>query len=492
MPKLKLDLNSRNHRIVWAMLCGFLLSLWTCAILWSLWERSSVLTSNARILEQLTNAVQEQTKALFQQANTSLLVASDWIANHPTEDPATSAEFIRLVEKLRNASDNLVDLRLVTREGELRYIPDHGQTHHTKVNDRDYFREQSGSHKGFYIANPVISRVTGKWGIPISVPIEKSGGNIAVLFAAIELDRIANAFDGQRLKPSGSIAVFRNDGTLLFRSPMSDTLEGISIAQSADWKNYLSVQPKGIFTSQQSPLDHVTRMVSHAQSGNYPLVLVVTKGMDDMLASWVLQTRILCVVTLLISAFAVGISYVLSRSMSSEIAARSELERLMLTDPLTGVGNRRLLDQRIDEEIVRAQRYKRSITAVFFDVDHFKAINDQYGHKFGDMVLKRIADSLSGSLRQSDFVGRYGGEEFVVLMVETAIDQAWTLVERMRQGIENLSMPELPQGVTVSAGLAQWRPEESAEALLQRSDQALYRAKAQGRNRSCIDLSVKN
>jgi len=177
----------------------------------------------------------------------------------------------------------------------------------------------------------------------------------------------------------------------------------------------------------------------------------------------------------------------LMRAMTSEEKSRRELEHLMLTDPLTGVGNRRMLRLQLDEEILRAQRYSRALTAVFFDLDHFKRVNDTYGHKVGDSVLTRVAESLSSNLRQSDHIGRFGGEEFVVLLTETGIEEAMTLVERMRAAVAAIQMPEMQGQITISAGLAQWRPGESGDMLLHRSDRALYRAKESGRNRSHTD-----
>jgi diguanylate cyclase (GGDEF)-like protein len=108
----------------------------------------------------------------------------------------------------------------------------------------------------------------------------------------------------------------------------------------------------------------------------------------------------------------------------------------------------------------------------------------------GDTTLRLVAQSLASQVRQSDHVARLGGEEFVVLLTETRLDAAVALVERMRQAVASLSIPGLPRPITVSAGLAEWRPDESADALLRRADQALYRAKASGRDSAYSDLSA--
>jgi diguanylate cyclase (GGDEF)-like protein len=166
------------------------------------------------------------------------------------------------------------------------------------------------------------------------------------------------------------------------------------------------------------------------------------------------------------------------------------MEHLMLTDSLTGIGNRRMLNRWLDEEIVRAQRYERPLTAVFIDLDFFKKINDNYGHGVGDTVLTRVAECLRGQLRQSDHVGRFGGEEFVVLLVETSLEESLPLIERMRAAVNALHFPEMPSSVTVSAGVAQLKAGENGESLLNRSDSALYKAKTSGRNQTCVAEST--
>ena len=174
--------------------------------------------------------------------------------------------------------------------------------------------------------------------------------------------------------------------------------------------------------------------------------------------------------------------------LEQEVARRTaQLEQLMMTDPLTGIGNRRFLYSRLDEEVVRARRYRHPLTAVFFDVDHFKRVNDGYGHGVGDLVLARVAAGLKAGLRECDIVGRVGGEEFVVLLIETGLDEALRLAERLRLAVSALAMPEMTRTVTVSAGLAELRLDEAGQALLRRADQALYRAKGAGRDCCQVD-----
>jgi diguanylate cyclase (GGDEF)-like protein/hemerythrin-like metal-binding protein/PAS domain S-box-containing protein len=172
-----------------------------------------------------------------------------------------------------------------------------------------------------------------------------------------------------------------------------------------------------------------------------------------------------------------------NQELEQEVAHRTaQLEQLMLTDPLTGVGNRRLLTKRLEEETLRAHRYQRPFCAIFFDLDHFKRINDLYGHAAGDAVLTGVASILRACLRDCDLLGRFGGEEFVVILPETSIQDAVQIAERMRCGVADMRLPMIPKTITVSAGVAEWMRGETGEVLLERSDRALYQAKEAGRN----------
>lgn len=167
----------------------------------------------------------------------------------------------------------------------------------------------------------------------------------------------------------------------------------------------------------------------------------------------------------------------------------SEVQRLSVIDPLTGCHNRRLLDQRLPAEVERSYRYRRPLSVVFVDVDHFKRINDQWGHAVGDAVLREVAQRLQKAIRaQIDWVARYGGEEFLVVLPERDRERATEVAERLRLLIE--SQPVVHDGTTIpitaSFGVSEYVSGDGVASLLARADAMLYAAKHQGRNRVLV------
>ncbi len=176
---------------------------------------------------------------------------------------------------------------------------------------------------------------------------------------------------------------------------------------------------------------------------------------------------------------------------SMDITQRKHLEEKLkfqaVHDQLTGLYNRRVLEQRLNDEVERAVRYKHSLSVFLLDIDHFKRINDTHGHQTGDSVLQAFASTLERTTRKTDFLARYGGEEFVVILPETTLDTALSLAERLREEIATQPVPVNDGSlleITASIGIANF-PEhtESPQALLGMADKAMYNAKQDGRNR---------
>ena len=175
--------------------------------------------------------------------------------------------------------------------------------------------------------------------------------------------------------------------------------------------------------------------------------------------------------------------------------AYAEILKHATLDALTGFYNRRQLDERIKQEIASAKRQKTPLCAIMVDIDFFKSVNDKYGHATGDIVLKTVSKSMRSQLREYDIAGRYGGEEFAILLPFTRADEAVMVAERLRKAVEkkvidisktNSDSAENEIHVTISLGIYEFKQSDTEEDLLQNADKALYRAKAEGRNRVVI------
>jgi diguanylate cyclase (GGDEF)-like protein len=158
-----------------------------------------------------------------------------------------------------------------------------------------------------------------------------------------------------------------------------------------------------------------------------------------------------------------------------------------MTDALTGVGSRRLLEKKLEVECARSKRYKRPFSVAILDLDNFKSINDVFGHAVGDEALKKLAECMTSQKRIPDILARYGGDEFVILMPETKADDALKFLERIRNKVHQIEVQE-SVSTTISCGIAQSKPDfsDSSSDVIRRADLALYEAKSAGRN--CVKL----
>ncbi len=167
-----------------------------------------------------------------------------------------------------------------------------------------------------------------------------------------------------------------------------------------------------------------------------------------------------------------------------------ELDALSRRDPLTGLANRRELDAVLQTEFKRARRYDLPFAIAMADIDLFKAVNDEYGHQVGDAILSRVGDATREVVRETDCGGRFGGEEFMAILGNNDCDGARVFAERWRKLVEDIKV-DVEGGqsvqVTISIGIAAWRPDlDSPDPVIGWADEALYQAKASGRNRVCV------
>lgn len=203
---------------------------------------------------------------------------------------------------------------------------------------------------------------------------------------------------------------------------------------------------------------------------------IAAKNQVPRWAKWLIIVVVILTVLVFLLLFTV-------RRLQRVIRERTaELEKLSVTDRLTGLYNRVKLDSVFQDEFFRSNRYGRCCSVIIFDIDHFKSVNDIHGHIAGDAILTNVAELLRNNVRETDTVGRWGGEEFLVICPETDLDAAVIVAEKLRKIIANHTFKFVGR-LTCSFGVAQLADEKNPDELLTKADAALYKAKNGGRNR---------
>jgi diguanylate cyclase (GGDEF)-like protein len=364
-----------------------------------------------------------------------------------------------------------------------------GQTYPgVNVADRDYFVAQRDRSVGLYISDPVRSRVReGQYSIVLSRRVSDYDGSFGgVVLLTLRLAYFQQLFDRVDVDPDGTMFIMLSDGTMLARRPYSEYDVGAQIGKQSYLEPMLKTTAGSFIAS--AGKDRVTHIYTFRRVPHTSLIAVVAPSLTGALAAWRERFWSYAPMALIFGALIALTSWMLAFSLRTRLATQREFERLSVTDGLTGLFNRRALDERIEAEWQRARRQSEPLSVLFIDIDRFKLFNDFYGHAEGDRVLAAVAKAIrTASRRATDMVARYGGEEFAVVLPATPAAGAAQIAEEVRRAVEGLGiMHEHSEygGVTVSIGCATCVPREStgAQALLRAADAELYTAKQAGRN----------
>jgi diguanylate cyclase (GGDEF)-like protein len=349
--------------------------------------------------------------------------------------------------------------------------------------DRDYFkRHQAGEE--LVVGELVMSRSLGRRGTTISRAIRSERGELeGVLLITIESAHFMQLFQGTRHSATDAISVLRTDGAIFVRMPELEI--GRRFPRAEVFSHAVTAQ-SGTYQA-NGAIDGIPRLISFETIDGFPLVVVVTRSLEEVLAPWWRFTGFVAgSLAIALVLFGAASRYAF-RSAAQAEALQFELETQAHTDSLTGLANRRHFMDLAEMELSRSLRYGSPIAVMMIDVDHFKRINDTYGHSTGDVVLQQLADLFRSELRRIDTIGRLGGEEFAVLLPQSDSAHALEVAERLRQTIADTGVAleqGLPLHFTVSIGLAALPgPATNIDTLLSQADDALYQAKRAGRNR---------
>jgi len=236
---------------------------------------------------------------------------------------------------------------------------------------------------------------------------------------------------------------------------------------------------------------------------DYPeLVSIINKVIDimpndkkeEIYRKWIsvhLQTgysnryikKIILISVIIVAIFVILIIFLI-RNIIKKNRLEKDLENLATIDKLTSIFNRYKIDMALNEQIEITKRYNRPMSIIFFDIDHFKKINDTYGHKVGDFILIELAKLINKNIRKSDIFGRWGGEEFLIVLPETSLDKAVQLAEKLRKVVEEYDFGNI--SLTISLGVTECKNEDNLNSIISRVDKLLYESKKNGRNKVSV------
>ncbi|MGC5703679.1 GGDEF domain-containing protein [Pseudomonas sp. NFXW11] len=355
--------------------------------------------------------------------------------------------------------------------------------------DREYFKAHiDNPDPGMMISPPFRARTADQdWRISFSRRLSGEHGEfLGVAEAAMRLSYFNQLFKSLDIGRDSTINLVSRDGILLAQQPaLTEDMVGRDFSNRPNFVRILR-EGNGSFTSLSS-IDQRQRLYTFSQVGELPLIVVVALSADEVFRSWrhtalwvSSATGVLCIGLL-------WLTLLLCRELRRRHCAEQELARLASVDALSGLANRRTLDQTLAREWARAQRSGKPLALLMIDIDHFKQFNDRFGHPLGDQALRAVAQNIAACVqRPADLAARYGGEEFAVILPDTDSAGASQLAEKIRAQIQDLPAVS-PQAstLTVSIGINCWSgaPGASLDELLGHADKALYQAKHAGRNR---------
>jgi diguanylate cyclase (GGDEF)-like protein len=410
-----------------------------------------------------------------------------------------------MVDHQRSTLPLVDSIRIATGVGVVRFGTD--GIDGIRIDDRSYFRRARDGDQALIFSEPLLGRMTGQWLVVASRRLARPDGSFAgVVVASITSDYFSRSFASVDLGRDGAISMRDLGLRLVARHPEpGGAASAIGSANvSAKLKEVLRSGPESGTYIATTALDGIERVNAYQRVGELPFYVIVGISSSEWRAAATQDAVAIGSLAAIALMLTVGFSWLLHgawRRRESALAAEKRsgeelarlnraLEELAVRDPLTGLLNRRYLDEAMVREIAQAQRSRQPVSFVLIDLDHFKRLNDSRGHRAGDAVLQAVGTLLAGSIREGDLACRYGGEEFLLVLPGASTEAAQQRTDELRRALAALPLESdgTAMRVTLSAGIATFpRHGSTREELIRKADVALYGAKASGRD--CVRVA---
>jgi diguanylate cyclase (GGDEF)-like protein len=453
-------------------------------------ERQALFGHAVETADNLSLVVEREVTRTFQLLDLSLQAVADSALDPVVRAMPPAYRQSVLFDRATTAGNVLGSILFIDTDGN---IVDASNTHNARnVNfrDRDWFTvHQARDDVGTFVSAPYASRLrNGARSIALSRRVNHPDGSFAgVAIAAIKLEYFNSLLEGVNVGARGAVTLLHRDGTILTYNPGDGALIGTNVRKTVNVARYLATGERAFIGA--SAIDGEHRLFVFRTFKEVPMMMSVGASEAAIYASWNRQVRYVIVLFILLAIALITLSIALAAEFRIRLATEAELRELSRTDSLTGLANRRTLDERIATEWARTLRAKAALSVLFIDIDRFKAYNDTYGHQQGDAVLAAVAHAIDAcTSRPTDLAARFGGEEFIVLLPETQAAGANHVAEGIHRAVALLDIAHRGsefRKVTISVGIATSMGAAGTVAgLLEQADQALYAAKTAGRNRT--------
>ncbi|MBY0466294.1 MAG: diguanylate cyclase [Burkholderiales bacterium] len=490
------------------------------ASLWSSWTLVDASTRNRAV--SINRLVAEHASARFDQTDIVLLGVMDGLRaddfSNALHIPDARRQTIQTLLKQQQArASGIVSMSITDDSGDV-FANSVGTPPGVNLGDRAYFLAlKNGLATQPVVSDAILGRVSKKWGIQVARRFNHADGRFAgMIVANIGMeDSFGEFYRTIGLERDMFITLRNTTNMVLVRYPPVQDMVGTVLSGSTATSAVLTGNAEEVVVS-VSPLDQIERVVAIRHLAKVPVVSSVGISLAVAYAPWYSELRlaVLVVIGLLLAGWASTLAirrrdqatHALQRAHAELQRTHDQLDRqrqqleqseaslskaLLLAeqtashDELTGLWNRRSFNQRLAQAVARTKRTGQPLSLIMLDLDHFKHINDTFGHQVGDNVLQVFSALLSDRSRANDFGARWGGEEFILLLEDTTAEQADVLAQHLCMAVAQHDFARIGT-LTVSAGVTQFKGDDDDQSLLVRVDRALYLSKFNGRNRVSV------